>query len=103
MIGSGGTGQGILLIEGDLDLRGDFVFNGVIIVQGKFKTQGSGNRIVGGVMASNADLKKQSLGGGSEVQYSSCAIEQAILGNDGLTRARPLALRSFIDLSNVIG
>ena len=31
-----------------------------------------------------------------------CTIERAILGNDDLTRARPLAMRSFIDLSNVI-
>ena len=101
-IQSGGVGQGILLVDGDLDLRGNFLFNGVIIVQGEFETQGSGNRIVGGVMASNAELQEQSLVGGSQVQYSTCAIEQAILGNDGLTRARPLTMRSFVDLSNVI-
>jgi len=101
-IQSAGTGQGILLVDGDLDLRGGFVFNGVVIVQGNFETQGSGNRILGGVMASNADLEEQSLVGGSQVQYSLCALERAVLGNDGLTRARPLAMRSFIDLSSVI-
>ena len=101
-IQSGGVGQGLLLIEGDLDLRGGFQFNGIIIVQGEFETQGSGNRVEGGVMASNVDLAEQSLVGGSQIQYSSCAIERAILNNDGLTRARPLAMRSFIDLSNVI-
>lgn len=101
-IQSGGVGQGILLVDGDLDLRGNFVFNGVVIVQGEFQTQGSGNRILGGVMASNADLEEQSLVGGSEVQYSSCAIERAILNNDALTRARPLETRSFMDLSTVM-
>jgi hypothetical protein len=101
-IQSGGTGQGILLVDGGLDLRGGFVFNGVVIVQGSFETQGSGNRILGGVMASNVDLTEQSLVGGSQVQYSTCALERAILGNDGLTRARPLTIRIFIDLSSVI-
>ena len=99
---SGGFGQGVLLVDGDLDLRGGFVYNGVIIVQGNFETQGSGNRIVGGVMASNAELEEQSLVGGSQVQFSTCAMEQAVLRNSSLTRARPLALRSFIDLSNLI-
>lgn len=102
-IQSGGYGQGILLVEGNLDLRGNFVFNGVIIVQGNFETQGSGNRIVGGVMASNADLLQQNLVGGSVVQYSKCAVERALLNNSSLTRARPLANRSFVDLSNLIG
>lgn len=101
-IQSGGYGQGILLVEGNLDLRGNFIFNGVIIVQGNFETQGSGNRINGGVMASNANLLEQSLVGGSVVQYSKCAVERALLNNSSLTRARPLAQRSFVDLTNVI-
>ena len=42
---SGGVGQGILLVDGTLDLRGNFVFYGLIIVQGSFETQGSGNRV----------------------------------------------------------
>ena len=42
-IQSGGVGQGVLLVDGDLDLRGNFVFYGIIIVQGSISTQGSGN------------------------------------------------------------
>ncbi|NJD18216.1 MAG: hypothetical protein FIA95_02895 [Gemmatimonadetes bacterium] len=102
-IQSGGLGQGILRVDGDLDLRGNFIFNGVIIVQGNFETQGSGNRINGGVMASNAELEEQSLVGGSVGQYSKCAVERALLNYSSLTRARPLAQRSFVDLTNVIG
>jgi len=100
-IQSGGVGQGILLLDGDLDLRGNFVFHGIIIVQGNFETQGSGNRIYGGVMASNADFDAQSLVGGSVVTNSTCAVERAILNNSSLSRARPLAQRSWIDLSAV--
>jgi hypothetical protein len=74
---SGGIGQGILLVEGDLDLRGGFEFYGVIIVQGELSTQGAGNRIYGGVMANNAEFSSQSMTGGSVVQYSSCSLESA--------------------------
>ena len=102
-IQSGGVGQGVLLVEGDLDLRGNFVFYGIIIVQGDMDTQGSGNRVYGGVMASNAELQSQTLVGGSVVTNSMCAVSQAILNNPGLTRVRPLASRSWVDLSAISG
>ena len=100
-IQSGGVGQGVLLVDGDLDLRGNFAFYGVIIVQGSMGTQGSGNRVYGGVMASNADLENQSLVGASVVSNSTCAVSRAILNNSGLTRVRPLAARSWVDLSAI--
>jgi hypothetical protein len=100
-IQSGGVGQGILLVDGDLDLRGGFIFHGIVIVQGNFETQGSGNRVLGGVMASNVDFDLQSLGGTSVVSYSSCAVERAVLNNANLNRARPLAQRSWVDLSAI--
>jgi len=99
-IQSGGMGQGILLVEGDLDLRGNFTFHGIIIAQGNFETQGSGNRVFGAVMAANADFENQSLVGGSVVQYSSCAVQQAIENNPQLNRARPLRERSWVDVSS---
>lgn len=100
-IQAGGIGQGILLVDGTLDLRGDFVFYGIIIVQGSFETQGSGNRIVGAVLASNATVDEQSMTGSSSIQYSSCAVQRSILNNASLSRARPLENRSWIDLSAV--
>lgn len=99
----GGWGQGVLLVDGDLSLRGGFTFYGVIIVQGSFDTQGSGNRIYGGVLAGNADFENQSLTGGSVIQYSSCAVQRAVENSRGLTRARPLTRRSWIDLSAIAG
>ncbi|MDZ7779161.1 MAG: hypothetical protein U5R14_04370 [Gemmatimonadota bacterium] len=101
-IQSGGIGQGILLVDGTLDLRGSFLFYGIIIVQGSFETQGSGNRIVGAVMAGNATVDEQSMVGASAVQYSSCAVQRSILNNASLSRARPLSERSWIDLSSVL-
>lgn len=100
-IQSGGFGQGILLVDGNLDLRGNFVFHGIIIVQGSFETQGSGNRILGGVLASNANFDDQDLTGGSVTTNSTCAVQRAILNNASLSRARPLAQRSWVDLSSV--
>ena len=100
-IQSGGIGQGVLLVDGTLDLRGGFVFYGIIIVQGDFETQGTGNRIIGAVMASNGLLDDQVFGGGSEVSYSKCTVMRAILNNSSLSRARPLDVRSWVDLTAV--
>lgn len=102
LIQSGGMGQGILLVDGDLDLRGNFVYHGIVIVQGNFETQGSGNRVLGGVMANNVDFALQTMAGTSVVSYSSCAVERAVLNNKALTRARPLAQRSWVDLSALV-
>ena len=100
-IQSGGIGQGILLVDGSLDLRGGFLFYGIIIVQGDFETQGNGNRIIGAVMASNGLLDDQSITGGSEITYSKCTVQRAILNNASLSRARPLDQRSWVDLTAV--
>jgi hypothetical protein len=100
-IQSGGVGQGILLVDGNLDLRGNFVFFGIVIVQGSISTQGSGNRVYGGVLASNADLDTETITGGSVITYSTCAAERAVMNNANLTRPRPLANRSWVDLSMV--
>ncbi|MDA0329071.1 MAG: hypothetical protein O2958_08700 [Gemmatimonadetes bacterium] len=98
----GGMGQGILLVDGALDLRGNFLFYGVIIIQGDFSTQGNGNRIIGAVMAANGNVSVESITGGSEITYSRCTVQRAILNNASLSRARPLAQRSWVDLTAVI-
>ncbi len=100
-IQSGGMGQGILLVDGTLDLRGNFLFYGIIIVQGDFETQGNGNRIIGAVLASNGLLDDQSITGGSEITYSRCTVQRAILNNASLSRARPLMQRSWVDMTAV--
>jgi hypothetical protein len=102
--GNPAIGQGMLLVEGNADIRGTFIYHGIIISQGTFQTQGSGHRILGGVLASNIDLdSQQEYVGQSVVQYSDCAITRALLENPNLTRVRPLAERSWVDLSNLSG
>lgn len=100
-IQSGGLGQGVLLVDGNLELRGDFTFYGVIIVQGNFETQGNGNKVYGGVLASNATIDAQVLTGGSSIVSSSCATTRSIFNSAVLTRPRPLTLRSWVDMSAV--
>ncbi|MGI9625325.1 MAG: hypothetical protein ACR2QM_00700 [Longimicrobiales bacterium] len=97
----GGEGQGILLVDGNLDLRGGFLYHGIIIVQGEYGTQGSGNRVLGGVYAANADVDDQTVVGGSITQTSTCAVSRALLNNANTARPRPLAQRSWVDVTGV--
>jgi hypothetical protein len=99
---AGGSGQGILLVDGDLELRGNFLFYGIVIVQGTLDTQGAGNRIMGAVLASNGSIDDQTVAGGSQITYSRCALRRAILNNASLSRARPLLERSWVDLTAVL-
>ena len=100
-IQSNGYGQGILLVEGDLRVRGGFTFYGIVITQGTFTTGNGTNRIVGAVMASNAADLNQTFTGTGIIEYSPCTITRAVLNNAALSRARPLAERSWVDLTAV--
>jgi Tfp pilus assembly protein PilX len=92
---TGGTGQGILLVEGDLEVQGQFKFYGPVIVKGRLKTAGTGGHFNGAVMASNVDLEENSVLGNAVVNYSSCAIEKAI---QSTARARPVIQRGWAEM-----
>ena len=100
-INSNGYGQGILLIEGDLEVQGGFTFYGPVFVKGELRTAGTGGHFNGGVLAANVDLSTSAVLGNAVVTFSSCAVERAILNNTALTKARPLARRSWVDLSSI--
>jgi hypothetical protein len=103
-IQSGGLGQGILLVEGDLDLRGNFLFQGIVMVKGQVGVQGAGNRVFGSVLAANGleiDPDLSTFVGASVVQYSSCAISNVINNLSGLTALRPVQNRAWVDLTAV--
>lgn len=100
-INSSSAGQGILLIEGDLKLQGGYQFYGPVIVKGTLSTAGTGGHVNGGVIAANVNLDTSTVLGNALVQFSSCSVTRALLNNDDLTRVRPLAQRSWVDLSNV--
>ena len=100
-INSASAGQGILLIEGDLEVAGGFTFYGPVFVRGELRTAGTGGHFNGGVVAANVDLDASSVLGDAVVTFSSCAVERAILNNTALTKARPLARRSWVDVSSI--
>jgi hypothetical protein len=70
----GGVGQGILLVEGNLNVAGGFQFYGPIIVRGDLNTQGTGGHFNGGVMAANVNLAQNVVLGNAVVTYSSCIM-----------------------------
>ena len=102
-INSNGYGQGILLVEDDLNLQGGFTFYGPVIVKGTLSTAGTGGHFNGGVIAANVNLETTTVLGNALVQYSSCAVSRAILNSASLTRVEALAARSWVDLSNLGG
>jgi hypothetical protein len=77
---TGGVGQGILLVEGDLSVQGGAEFFGPVIVRGSLKSSGTGGHFNGGVMAANVDLEQSSLLGNAVVNFSSCALTKALAG-----------------------
>lgn len=74
----GGRGQGILLVDGDLELAGGVEFFGIVLVKGRLRTTGNGNKINGAVMARNVDLDDNFIGGTPTVNFSTCAINRAL-------------------------
>jgi hypothetical protein len=92
---SGGIGQGILLVEGDLQVQGGAEFFGPVIVKGRLKTTGTGGHFNGGVLAANVDFDQHTVLGDAVIQYSRCAIEKALNGSATPTPARG---RSWVEL-----
>lgn len=78
---NGVQGQGILLVDGNLEVQGSYEFFGIVIVRGSLKTSGGGAtdaHFWGTVMAQNVDLELQNLSGKATLNYSKCAILQAL-------------------------
>ena len=92
-----GTGQGILLVDGSLRMMGNVEFYGPIIIKGSFSTQGTGNKVFGGVMAGNQGCSAatcNSVSGNAHIQFSRCSLLSALIA-----QARPvLATRSWADM-----
>jgi hypothetical protein len=91
---NGVQGQGMLLVDGDLNIQGSFIFYGVVIVQGAIKSAGGGStdaHFYGAVMAKDVALSTQSLSGNATLQYSKCAITNAMQGTMIVTPVRERA------------
>ena len=91
---NGDQGQGVLLVDGDLSVQGSFVFYGIVLVQGSLKTAGGGStdaHFYGAVMANNVDLELNSLAGNATLQYSKCAVTNAMEATQVVTPVRSRA------------
>lgn len=95
-----GGGQGILIVDGDLQASGNFDFYGVVIVRGELFTTGTGNHFEGSVIVQgNGSLDSESTTlGNSLVQYNHCTTQSAF---NAALRPRPLASRSWIDFTAI--
>ena len=99
-ISGSGEGQGILLVEGNLDVQGRIDFYGPVIVTGGVNVRGTGSddvKFYGGILAQNVTLDDSRLTGNATVNYSSCAIKRALQGSAIPT---PLKERSWVQLYN---
>ncbi len=92
---TGGYGQGILIVNGNLDVQGGWQFFGPVIVKGTITTQGTGGHFNGGVLAANINLEQDVILGSAVVTYSSCALFRAMQAN---SPGRWLRQRSWVDL-----
>jgi len=75
-----GRGQGILLVDGNFTVAGNFAFDGAVIARGGLKMSGTGNKITGSVMAATVTVNDSSvsLTGNTSLQFSSCALQAAL-------------------------
>ena len=84
-------GQGILLVDTDLNIQGSYQFFGIVIIQGDLKTSGGGAtdaHFWGGVMAKNADLSVQNLSGKATLNFSSCSINAVLQATSPISMMR---------------
>lgn len=87
-----GRGQGILLVEGDLHVAGNFTFAGIVITKGAFDASHGTNNIYGTVLSSNAALDDITMAGTPQVQFSTCAVSRALTSS---ARVVPFGQRSW--------
>ncbi|MEE8251374.1 MAG: hypothetical protein V3R24_06515 [Gemmatimonadales bacterium] len=93
---AGGRGQGVLLVQGDLELSGGFEFVGPVFVTGILVLKGAGASIVGGVSAANSDPDRASRLERGTIQYSGCAVWRALTRAAGIMR---LLERSWVAMN----
>ena len=98
---SGGRGQGILIVEGELSLSGNFEFAGIVFIYKNIQASGTGNKIYGtvNILGSDASDLGMTGAGNTQVRLSTCAIERAHRYADRFARPIPLGERKFVDIS----
>jgi hypothetical protein len=86
----GTTGCGVLLVEGDVEINGDFSWYGAILVTGSLHLTGGGvKQVTGGIVVAGAALMDE--GAETRLVYCSEAIAQQ-------TRSMPLRILTWRDV-----
>jgi hypothetical protein len=77
-----GEGQGILLVDGNLNVSGGFQWFGITVIQGSLITSGGGGNPAhfwgATLVHDSVALSSNSISGSANVLYSSCAIQKAL-------------------------
>jgi hypothetical protein len=83
------VGQGVLLVNGNVEMAGGFTFTGIVVAKNDIKSTGNGNKITGSAFAGNTyTADNTSVNGNSEIQYSSCAVERASKASATVVRTK---------------
>jgi hypothetical protein len=91
---SGGAGQGILIVDGDLSVSGGATFYGPVLIRGRLLSSGTGAHFVGGVMVGNKNGQPSVILGSGAFEFSRCAMITALSAH-----AKPtVAKRSWADM-----
>jgi hypothetical protein len=88
----GGRGQGILLVDGNLTIRGGFHFAGLVMVRGALHANGA--RIDGVLTVAGGDSSTMSTLNDLVVHFSRCAAHAAMLGT---AVPEPIVERSWFE------
>lgn len=78
---NGRKGQGVLIVDGDLQVQGGMQFNGPVIVRGTVTISGAGGNpanFYGGIIAANVVVEDNALSGNANINFSQCAITRAL-------------------------
>lgn len=91
-----GSGQGVLLVDGDLTVDGPYRFSGIVLVRGRFETGPLGGlvRLDGALFAARAGTAERPLSG-IAVTYSKCMMSNSLQSSGTLV---PLRSRSWKQL-----
>ena len=90
---SNGRAQGIILSAADINIAGNFEFNGIMIAMGSMNITGTGNKVSGAILTGNADIADDLITGNPVIQFSSCAITTVLTS---ASQGVPLADRNWV-------
>lgn len=85
-----GRGQGILLVNGDFEIQGNFEFYGLVVVRDDVVKGAGTAKIQGAVFSANMNFadSTSTITGTHDVIYSRCALESALRASAILIRAK---------------